>query len=149
MAESLEGTYVPNAMEWVRDQVEAYERSGGEQAAELLDTGWKIIVVTMRGAKTGDVRKIALMRVEHDGEYALVASMGGQPKHPVWYWNLLAHPDEVLIQDGPEPLRYTVREVEGEEKAVWWERAVTAYPPYAEYQERTERQIPVFVATRA
>jgi deazaflavin-dependent oxidoreductase (nitroreductase family) len=149
MTETLEGTYVPSAMAWVRDQVEAYERSGGTEANTLLDRGIPVIIVTMRGAKSGDVRKIALMRVEHEGEYALVASLGGAPKHPVWYYNLVAHPDEVLIQDGPEPHRFHVREVEGDERALWWERAVAAYPDYADYQNNTERVIPVFVATPA
>ena len=107
-----------------------------------------VIIVTMRGNKSGKIRKIALMRVEHDGEYALVASMGGAPKHPVWYYNLVADPDAVTIQDGPEPFAVTVRQVEGDEKAQWWQRAVAAYPPYAEYQERTSRRIPVFVARR-
>ena len=102
----------------------------------------------MRGNKTGKVRKIALMRVAHDGEYALVASKGGAPSHPVWYYNLRANPDEVTIQDGAEPFEATVREVSGDERAVWWERAVGAYPPYAEYQKRTDRQIPLFVASR-
>jgi deazaflavin-dependent oxidoreductase (nitroreductase family) len=147
MTETLEGTYVPSAMPWVREQVETYERSGGTEANTLLDTGIPVIIVTMRGAKTGDVRKIALMRVEHEGEYALVASYGGAPKHPVWYWNLKAHPDEVLIQDGPEPFRVSVREVEGDERAEWWDRAVAVYPDYAEYQENTDRVIPVLVAT--
>jgi deazaflavin-dependent oxidoreductase (nitroreductase family) len=100
----------------------------------------------MRGNKSGTVRKIALMRVEHDGDYALVASKGGAPQHPVWYYNLKAHPDEVAIQDGPTPFRARVREVTGEERAAWWQRAVAAYPPYAEYQQKTDRQIPVFVA---
>ena len=149
MTETLPGTYVPSAMEWVRDQVETYERTGGQEANTLLDTGIPVIIVTMRGGKTGDVRKIALMRVEHDGEYALVASYGGAPQHPVWYWNLLAHPDEVLVQDGPEPFRVTVREVEGDERAEWWERSVAVYPAYAEYQENTDRVIPVLVASRA
>jgi deazaflavin-dependent oxidoreductase (nitroreductase family) len=94
------------------------------------------------------VRKLALMRVEHNGEYALVGSLGGAPKNPVWVYNLRAHPDEVMIQDGPEPFDVTVREIEGEERALWWERAVAAYPPYTEYQERTERTIPVFIASR-
>ena len=147
MTETLEGTYVPSSMAWVRDQVETYERSGGTEANTLMDTGIPVIIVTMRGAKTGDVRKIALMRVEHEGEYALVASFGGAPKHPVWYWNLKEHPDEVLIQDGPEPFRVTVREVEGDERAEWWERSVAVYPDYAEYQENTDRVIPVLVAT--
>jgi deazaflavin-dependent oxidoreductase (nitroreductase family) len=136
-------------MDWVRDQVERYEATGGREANTLFDTGMPVIIVTMRGARTGDVRKIALMRVEHDGEYALVASFGGSPEHPVWYWNLQAHPDEVLVQDGPEPFRVTVREVDGEEREQWWARAVAAYPPYAEYQERTDRVIPVLVATPA
>ena len=149
MPESLPGTYVASAMDWVRDQVEAYERTGGQEANTLFDTGIPVIIVTMRGATSGDVRKIALMRVEHDGEYALVASFGGSPKHPVWYWNLKAHPDEVLVQDGPEPARVTVREVEGEERARWWDRAVATYPDYAEYQEKTDRVIPVLVASPA
>jgi deazaflavin-dependent oxidoreductase (nitroreductase family) len=148
MSATLDGEHVPNPADWVRDQVEAYERSGGQEANTLLDTDWPIVIVTMRGARSGKVLKNALMRVEHDGEYALVASKGGAPKHPQWYWNLTAHPDEVLIQDGPEPHRYEVRQVEGDERAAWWERAVAAYPPYAEYQERTDRTIPVLVATR-
>ncbi|MFP5372247.1 MAG: nitroreductase family deazaflavin-dependent oxidoreductase, partial [Actinomycetes bacterium] len=125
-----------------------YESSGGQRGNTLMDTGMPVIIVTMRGAKSGKVRKIALMRVEHDGEYALVASKGGAPEHPEWYFNLKAHPDEVMIQDGPEPFDATVREVDGEERAAWWERALAAYPPYAEYQENTDRQIPVLVATR-
>jgi deazaflavin-dependent oxidoreductase (nitroreductase family) len=145
---TIQGTYVPSASKWVNDQVEAYERSGGQEANTLLDTGLPVIIVTMRGNKSGDLRKIALMRVEHNGEYALVASKGGAPKHPVWYYNLVAHPDEVVIQDGPEPFEATVRLVTGDERAQWWERGVAAYPPYAEYQTRTDREIPVFVATR-
>jgi deazaflavin-dependent oxidoreductase (nitroreductase family) len=132
----------------VRDQVEQYERSGGRDANTLLDTGLPIIIVTTRGNKSGTLRKTALMRVEHDGEYALVASMGGAPKHPVWYYNLVADPTAVVIQDGPEPFDAEVREVSGDERAAWWERAVAAYPPYAEYQTKTERLIPVFVARR-
>ena len=145
---TLEGEYVPSQWAWVREQVEAYESSGGQQANTLRDTGLPIIVVTTRGNKTGTLRKTPLMRVEHDGEYALVASMGGAPKHPVWYYNLRADPEAVMIQDGPEPFDVRVREVTGDERQVWWERAVAAYPPYAEYQERTDRLIPVFVATR-
>jgi F420H(2)-dependent quinone reductase len=144
----LNGEYEPSAFDWVRDQVEAYERSGGTEAATLFDTGWPVIVVTMRGRHSGKIRKAALMRVEHDGEYALVASLGGAPKHPVWYYNLVADPENVMIQDGPAPFRVRVREVSGAERDAWWERAVAAYPPYAEYQERTERVIPVFVAQR-
>jgi len=127
--------------------VAAYEASAGEQANTLRDTGLPVIVVTMRGNKTGKVRKIGLMRVTHDGDYALVGSKGGAPQHPVWYYNLRANPDEVIIQDGAEPFEATVREVTGDERAIWWERAVAAYPPYAEYQQRTDRQIPVFVAS--
>jgi F420H(2)-dependent quinone reductase len=143
----LEGEYEPSAWEWVRNQVEEYERSGGQQANTLLDTGLPIIVVTSRGNRSGKVRKFALMRVEHDGQYALVASKGGAPANPVWYHNLIAHPTEVTIQDGPEPFDAAVRELEGDERDRWWERAVAAYPPYAEYQERTEREIPVLLAT--
>ena len=146
---TLEGDYEPSPSQWVRDQVAEYEASGGARANTLFDTGMPIIVIGMRGAKSGKVRKTALMRVEHGGEYALVASKGGAPEHPEWFYNLEAHPDEVTVQDGPAPFRVTVREVEGDEKAEWWERAVAAYPPYAEYQANTERQIPVFVATRA
>jgi F420H(2)-dependent quinone reductase len=145
---AVEGTYEPSAWAWVRDQVERYERTGGREANILRDTGLPVIIVTTRGNKTGKVRKMALMRVEHDGEYALVASMGGAPKHPVWYHNLVAQPDEVVIQDGPEPFAASVREVSGAEREEWWKRAVAAYPPYAEYQERTDRTIPVLVASR-
>jgi deazaflavin-dependent oxidoreductase (nitroreductase family) len=144
----LQGEYVPSPRQWVRDQVEAFERSGGQQANTLGDTGLPVVVVTMRGNKTGKIRKVALMRVAHDGDYVLVASMGGAPRNPVWYYNLKANPDEVLIQDGAEQFEVHLREVSGDEHAVWWERAVAAYPPYAEYQLRTDRQIPVFVASR-
>jgi deazaflavin-dependent oxidoreductase (nitroreductase family) len=144
---TLQGEYEPSAWDWVRDQVAEYEASNGQRANTLLDTGLPIIVVTMRGNKSGKVRKTALMRVEHGGEYGLVASQGGAPTHPVWYYNLVAHPTEVMIQDGPAPFEVTVREVSGDERATWWERCVAAYPPYTEYQERTERIIPVFVAT--
>ena len=144
----LRGEYVPSTRQWVRDQVEAYERSGGQQATTLRDTGLPVIIVSMRGQRSGSVRKIGLMRVEHQGEYALVGSMGGAPRNPQWVYNLRANPDEVTIQDGPEPFGVHARELEGEERRVWWERAVAAYPPYAEYQKKTERQIPVFLATR-
>jgi deazaflavin-dependent oxidoreductase (nitroreductase family) len=123
------------------------EASGGQRANTLLDTGMPIIVVATRGAKSGKVRKNPVMKVEHDGEYALVASKGGAPENPEWFHNLVAHPDEVVIQDGPEPFAVAVRQVTGDEKAQWWERAVAAYPPYAEYQEKTDRQIPVFIAS--
>ena len=144
----LEGEYEPSPSQWVRDQVEEYERSGGQRANTLRDTGLPIIVVTTRGNKTGKIRKFGLMRVEHDGEYALVASKGGSPAHPLWYHNLVADPGAVTIQDGPEPFDAAVREISGAERDAWWERAVAAYPPYAEYQTRTERQIPVLVASR-
>ncbi|HVA05919.1 MAG TPA: nitroreductase family deazaflavin-dependent oxidoreductase [Acidimicrobiales bacterium] len=142
----IDGEYEPSAFEWVSNQVAEYEASGGQRANKLGDTDWPVIIVTTRGNKSGKVRKWALMRVEHNGEYALVASLGGAPKNPVWYYNIVAHPTEVVIQDGPEPFDAEVREVTGDEKAAWWERAVAAYPPYAEYQERTDRVIPVFVA---
>ena len=145
---TLTGEYQPSPEKWVRDQVEAYEASGGREANTLRDTGLPIVVVTTVGNKSGKIRKTALMRVEHDGEYALIGSMGGAPKHPVWVHNVRADP-KVMIQDGPEPHDYVVREVDGDERTAWWDRAVAAYPPYAEYQERTERRIPVFIASRS
>jgi F420H(2)-dependent quinone reductase len=146
---TLQGDYEPSTWEWVRDQVAEYEASGGKRANMLADTDMPIIVVTTRGAKSGKLRKNPVMRVEHGGEYALVASKGGAPENPEWFHNLVAHPDEVTIQDGPAPFAVAVREVHGDEKAHWWERAVAAYPPYAEYQANTDRQIPVFIASRA
>ena len=116
----------------------------GAEANTLLDTGMPIIIVTTRGNKSGKLRKTALMRVEHDGEYALVASMGGAPKHPVWYWNLVKNP-HVELQDGAVSHDYLAREVTGDEKSTWWARAVEAWPDYARYQAKTERRIPVFV----
>ena len=145
---SLQGHYEPSPSEWVRDQVELYERTNGAEGNTLRDTGLPVIIVTTRGNKSGQIRKTPLMRVEHEGEYALVASQGGAPTHPVWYYNLVADPSSVTIQDGPEPFAVTVREVEGDERTQWWERAVAAFPPYAQYQLKTERQIPVFVATK-
>lgn len=138
----LTGKYEPNALEWVRKQVELYESSGGTKGTTIV--GRPVVVLTMLGAKSGKLRKIPLMRVEHEGRYAAVASMGGQPKHPVWYHNLLAHP-LLELQDGPAKRDYRARLVEGEEKSLWWERAVEAYPEYEEYQRKTDRQIPVFV----
>jgi deazaflavin-dependent oxidoreductase (nitroreductase family) len=145
---SLEGHYEPSPSAWVREQVELYERTGGAEGNTLRDTGLPVIVVTTRGNKSGNIRKTPLMRVEHDGAYALVASQGGAPKHPVWYYNLISNPESVTIQDGPEPFEVSVREVTGDERAAWWERAVAAFPPYAQYQLKTERVIPVFVATK-
>jgi len=145
----LSGEYEPSPSEWVREQVAEYERSGGTRANTLQDTGMPVVIVTTRGHRTGKIRKFALMRVEHDGEYALVASKGGAPDHPQWYWNLKADPTALMIQDGPQAFDFVAREVTGDEKAEWWRRAVAAYPPYAQYQEQTSREIPVFVARRA
>ena len=144
---TLEGEYAPSPWQWVRDQVAEYEASRGARANTLMDTGMPIIVVTTRGAKSGKLRKNPVMKVEHDGECALVASKGGAPANPEWYHNLVTHPDEVVLQDGPEPVAVAIRQVTGDEKATWWERAVAAYPPYEEYQEKTARQIPVFIAS--
>jgi len=138
----LDGEYAPSTAGWARKQAEAYERSGGSDAADLR--GRPVIVLTSVGAKTGKLRKTALMRVEHDGMYAVVASLGGAPKHPVWYFNLKANP-HVELQDGPTKRDYLAREVSGDEKAIWWDRAVEAWPDYAKYQAKTERIIPVFV----
>ncbi len=146
---TIDGEYEPSPEAWVRDQVEEYEASGGERANTLMDTGMPVVIVTHVGRHSGKVRKTPLMRVEHDGEYALVASKGGAPEHPVWYHNLTADPTAAMVQDGPEPFDVVVREVDGDERAAWWERAVAAYPPYADYQEATDRQIPVLVAARA
>jgi deazaflavin-dependent oxidoreductase (nitroreductase family) len=145
---SLDGDYEPSPAQWVRDQVAEYEASGGQRANTLRDTGMPVILVTTRGNKSGKIRKMALMKVAHDGEYALVASKGGAPEHPVWYYNLKADPAAVRIQDGPAPFDAEVRELDGDERAVWWDRAVAAYPPYAEYQQKTDRKIPVFLASR-
>lgn len=145
---TLDGEYAPSPAQWVRDQVEEYESSGGQRRATLGDTGLAVVIVTTRGNKSGKIRKMPLMRVEHDGQYLLVASMGGAPKNPVWYYNLRAHPDNVALQDGPDRFEVGVRELDGAERAQWWERAVAAFPPYAEYQQKTERTIPVFLTTR-
>jgi deazaflavin-dependent oxidoreductase (nitroreductase family) len=144
---AIDAEYEPSPWDWVRDQVAEYERSHGERANTLEDTELPIIIFTTRGNKSGKIRKTPVMRVEHDGEYALVASMGGAPQNPVWYYNLLAYPDDVRLQDGPTPFDVLVRQAKGDERVTWWERAVRAYPPYAEYQERTDREIPVFVAS--
>ncbi|MEU6372405.1 nitroreductase family deazaflavin-dependent oxidoreductase [Streptomyces sp. NPDC046909] len=140
----LEGEYEPSPTGWVREQVELYERSGGTEGTTLRGTGMPVILLTTVGVRSGKIRKTPLMRVEHDGRYAAVASLGGAPKHPVWYHNVKADP-RVELQDGPQKQDMTAREVTGAEKAEWWERAVAAYPPYADYQEKTDREIPVFV----
>ncbi len=144
---AVDGEYIPSPSGWVRDQVHEYEGSGGTKATTLLDTGLPVVIVTNRGAKTGAVRKTPLMRVEHEGSYAAVASKGGAPEHPLWYYNLKQNP-RVEVQDGPDKWEMSAREISGDERAIWWERAVAAYPPYAEYQQRTSRQIPVFVLER-
>ena len=144
----LSGEYEPSPARWVRDQVEAYESSGGARGNTLRDTGLPVVIVTSVGAKSGKLRKTPLMRVEHDGSYALVASQGGAPKHPTWYFNLVAHP-KIELQDGPAPQPMTVRLLDGDERATWWDRSVAAYPSYADYQARTEREIPVFLAEPA
>lgn len=141
----LTGTYEPGTSDWAREQTELYENSGGTAGTTLR--GMPVIVLTTVGAKSGNLRKTPLMRVEHEGEYAVVASLGGAPKHPTWYFNLVKEP-HVELQDGPEKHDYRAREVTGAEKSLWWERAVKAYPDYADYQAKTEREIPVFVLTR-
>ncbi|MEQ8719184.1 MAG: nitroreductase family deazaflavin-dependent oxidoreductase [Acidimicrobiales bacterium] len=145
MSESNE--YEPSTWDWVREQVAEYEASGGTRANTLRDTGLPIVVMTMIGHRSGKVRKVPVMRVEHGGEYAIVASKGGTPENPGWYHNLVAD-GRVTIQDGPEPLPYEVRRVTGDERSLWWERSVAAYPDYADYQAKTDREIPVFVASR-
>ena len=140
----LQGEYEPSTADWARKQAERFEASGGTEGGELR--GKPIILLTSVGAKSGKLRKTALMRVEHEGEYAVVASLGGAPKHPVWYFNLLANP-HVELQDGAVKRDYIAREVTGAEKDEWWPRAVAAWPDYAAYQKKTDRQIPVFVLT--
>ena len=140
----LNGEYEPSPTDWARQQVELYETSGGTQGTELR--GKPVIILTSVGARSGKIRKTPLMRVEHDGEYAVVASLGGAPKHPVWYHNLVANP-HVELQDGPTRKDYRAREVHGAERETWWERAVEAWPDYAEYVKKTSRTIPVFVLT--
>ncbi len=144
----LTGEYVPSTSGWVRDQIAAYEASGGTEAATLRETGIPVIIVTFLGKEPGTLRKIALMRVEHEGDYALIASMGGAPKNPAWYHSLVRNPDHVTIQDGPEPFDVTVRLVEGDERQTWFDRGVEVFPTYAEYAEKTDRTIPIFVTTR-
>ena len=144
----LEGEYEPSSQQWVRDQVERYEATGGREANTLRDTGLPIAIFWTRGVTSGKVRKNALMRVEKDGAYLMVGSQGGAPTDPAWVSNVRAAPDQVTVQDGPEPWDGVARELTGDEKAEWWERAVAAFPPYAEYQKKTDRQIPVFLVER-
>lgn len=140
----LQGEYEPSTIGWVREQVERYEASGGTEATTLRETGMPVVVLTMHGAQSGKLRKVPLMRVEHGGRYAAVASQGGAPRHPQWYWNLRADP-HLELQDGPTRRDMVARELSGAEKAEWWERCVAAFPPYADYQARAGREIPVFV----
>ena len=142
----LTGEYEPSPSPWARDQVATYEGSGGTEGAD--NNGHPVIILTSVGAKSGKLRKTPLMRVEHDGEYAVVASLGGAPQHPVWYYNLAANP-QVELQDGPAKREYVAKEIQGAERESWWERAVAAWPDYAEYQKKTTRVIPVFVLTPA
>ncbi|MDG9711030.1 nitroreductase family deazaflavin-dependent oxidoreductase [Streptomyces sp. DH10] len=140
----LEGEYEPSPTQWVRKQVELYESSGGTEGTTLQGSKMPVVILTSRGVRSGKLRKTPVMRVEHEGCYAAVASLGGAPKHPVWYFNIKADP-HVELQDGPVKQDMTAREVTGQEKAEWWERAVAAYPAYADYQKKTDREIPVFV----
>lgn len=140
----LTGQYEPSTSDWARENAELYMASGGREGTELK--GKPVVLLTTVGAKTGKIRKTPLMRVEHNGEYAVVASLGGAPKHPVWYHNIKAHP-HVELQDGTRTADYEAREVTGEEKAIWWQRALEVWPDYADYQRKTDRDIPVFVLT--
>jgi deazaflavin-dependent oxidoreductase (nitroreductase family) len=141
----LTGEYEPSTQQWVRDQVDKYESSGGTEGTELR--GMPVVLLTSKGARSGKLRKTPLMRVEHDGDYVVVASLGGAPKHPVWYYNVKADP-HVEIQDGPEKSDRIARELSGTERDEWWTRAVAAYPDYADYQAKTDRIIPLFVLER-
>ena len=145
---TLTGTYVPSKQQWVRDQVEAYEASDGERANTLRDTGYPIVVITSVGAKSGNLRKNPVMRVERDGAYLAVASKGGAADNPEWYYNFLAHP-EVELHDVAEPHLFKARLLEGDERADWWEHAVATWRTYASYQEKTDREIPLFLLERA
>jgi deazaflavin-dependent oxidoreductase (nitroreductase family) len=143
---TIEGEYEPSSAKWVRDHVDGIENRGTTEGTTIRDR--PVVMLTMRGAKSGKIRKVPLMRVEHDGTYAAVASLGGAPKHPVWYYNLVADP-RVDLQDGDVTSTFTARELQGDERETWWERAVEAYPDYADYQLKCERTIPVFVLERA
>ena len=145
----LTGEYEPSPRKQTREQVERYEATDGREANTLAGTNWPVVIFTTRGRHSGKIRKFALMRVEHDGKYAMVASMGGAPTHPERYLNVTADPEALMVQDGVERFDATARELEGEEREIWWQRAVEAYPPYAKYQERTERQIPVLLVERS
>ena len=139
---SLEGEYEPSTWDWVAKQVDRYESSGGTEGTQLQ--GQPCVVLTMRGRRSGRIRKAVVIRIEHDGAYAAVASKGGAPQHPGWYFNLIEHP-ELTLQDGPDVHEMRAREVERDEKAAWWARAVDVWPPYDDYQRQTERDIPLLV----
>ena len=141
---TLQGEYVPSKQQWVRDQVAAYEESGGQRANTLRDSDDPIVVITSRGAKSGVLRKNPVMRVERDGKYLAVASMGGSPDNPEWYYNFVANP-EVDLQDGPEAKAYRARRLDGDERVDWWAYAVQTWPTYGKYQEKTDREIPIFL----
>jgi deazaflavin-dependent oxidoreductase (nitroreductase family) len=146
---TFDGDYAPSQWDWVRDQVDLYERSGGTEGTTFLDTGLPVVIVTMWGHRSGKVRKVPVMRVEHNGDYAIIGSKGGDPRNPGWVHNLRARPGDVRLQDGPQVIDVEVKELDdGPERDEWWRRAVAAYPPYEEYQAATTRRIPVFVATR-
>ncbi|GIE77660.1 F420H(2)-dependent quinone reductase [Actinoplanes philippinensis] len=142
----LTGEYAPSTSDWAREQAEKYEATGGAEANDIM--GKPIIVLTSVGAKSGQLRKTPLMRVEHDGEYAVVGSLGGAPKNPVWVYNLRKNP-HVELQDGEVKQDYVARELSGAERELWWERAAAAFPQYNEYTKKTDRLIPVFLLTRA
>jgi deazaflavin-dependent oxidoreductase (nitroreductase family) len=144
---ALSGTYVPSKQQWVRDQVAAYEATGGESAATLRDSGDPIVVITSVGAKSGNLRKNPVMKVERDGMYVAIASKGGAPDNPEWFHNFVNHP-EVELQDGPEKHTYTARLLSGDERTEWWEFAVATWATYGEYQKKTDREIPVFLLER-
>jgi deazaflavin-dependent oxidoreductase (nitroreductase family) len=145
---SLTGEYEPSPRRWVREQVERYEATDGREANTLPGTRRPVVIFTTRGHKSGKIRKFALMRVEHDGKYAMVGSVGGAAKHPKWYRNLKAHPKALMVQDGADRFDAAARELHGEEREIWWQRAVEAYPTYAKYQEKTKRLIPILLAER-
>jgi F420H(2)-dependent quinone reductase len=145
---SLTGEYAPSPHKWVREQVERYEATDGRKANTLPGTRRPVVILTTRGRRTGKIRKWVLMRVEHDGTYALVASKGGAANNPMWYFNIKADPEALMVQDGAERFDATARELQSEEREIWWQRAVEAYPTYARYQERTQRQIPILLAER-
>lgn len=144
----LTGEYEPSPEQWVRDQVETYERTGGAEAGTMGDSGLPVVIFTHRGQRSGKLRKTPLMKVEQDGKYLMVASKGGAPEHPQWYYNLKADPDAIVVQDGPEPFDGHARELSGDERQEWWDRAVEAFPTYADYERKTDREIPILLVER-